>query len=89
MDFAIDSLDEVVLGPRTAGVIVVVLDSYASGWLDIVYDVSGRAIAANLDLADGSMVRVVPTYGVTGSNCAIFLHPSELNKLLKVFSMIL
>ena len=73
MDFALGSLDEAALGPRAAGVIGVVLDSYASGWSDIAYDVSGRAIAANLDLTDGSMVRVVPTYGVTGSNCANFI----------------
>ena len=72
MDLNVHSLEQAVLGFRAAGIIVVVLDSYAFGWSDIAYDVSGRAIAANLDLTDGSMVRVVPTYGVTGSNCANF-----------------
>ena len=47
---------------------MVVSKNYASGWSDIVYDVSGRAIATNLDLTHGSTVRIVPTYGVTGSN---------------------
>ena len=51
---------------------MVVSKNYASGWSDIVYDVSGRAIAANLDLTDDSTVRIVPTYGVTGSNSANF-----------------
>ena len=71
-DFAPDSLEQDVLGPRASGVIVVVSKNYASGWSDIVYDVSGRAIAANLDLTNGSTVRIVPTYGVTGSNSANF-----------------
>ena len=71
-DFVPDSPEQVVLGPRAAGVIVVVSKNYASGWSDIVYDVSGRAIASNFDLTDGSTVRIVPTYGVTGSNSANF-----------------
>ena len=49
-----------------------VTDRYASGWTDIAYDLSGRAIAANLEMSDGSTVRVVGTYGVSGSNCANF-----------------
>ena len=35
MDFAIDSLYEVVFGPRAAGVIVLVLDSYADGRISL------------------------------------------------------
>ena len=72
-DFAPDSLEQAVLGPRASGVIVVVSKNYASGWSDIVYDVSGRAIAANLELTNGSTVRIVPTYGVTGSRSANFI----------------
>ena len=71
-DFAPGSPDQAVLGPRAAGVIVAVSKSYASGWSDITYDVSGRSIAANLDLTDGSTVRILPTYGVSGSNSANF-----------------
>ena len=65
----LDTLDEATLGPLAAGVIVVVTESYASGWTDIAYDASGRAIAANLNMSDGFTVRVIGTYGVSGSNC--------------------
>ena len=78
-DFASGSLQDAVLGPRAAGVIMVVSGRYASGRSDISYDSSGRAIAANLDLSDGSTVRVVGTYGVSGSNCANFSSFSAKN----------
>ena len=66
MDFALVWLEDQTLGPRAAGVIIVVSEKYAAGWTDIAYDLSGKAIAANLDLSDGSTVLVVGTYGVSG-----------------------
>ena len=80
-DFVPDSLEEAMLVPRAAGVIIVVLDSYASGWSDIAYDLSGTAIAADIDLSDGSTVRVVAAYGVSGANCANFTSfPANKNR---------
>ena len=35
---AVDTLDEAVLGPRAAGVIIVVTEKHASGWADIAFD---------------------------------------------------
>ena len=70
--FAVDTLDEAFLGPRAAGVIIVVTERHASGWADIAFDSSGRAIAASLDMSDGSTVRVVGAYGVSGANCTNF-----------------
>ena len=67
-----DALDDAFLGPRAAGVIIVVPDRHASGWTDIAFDPSGKAIAASLDTSDGSTVRVVGAYGVSGANCANF-----------------
>ena len=69
---AVDTLDEAFLGPRAAGVIIVVSERHTSGWADIAFDSSGRAIAASLDTSDGSMVRIVGAYGVSGANCTNF-----------------
>ena len=65
VDFAPGSLEDQTLGPRAAGVIIVVSDKYAAGWTDIAYDSRGRAIAANLNLSHGLTVRVVGAYGVS------------------------
>ena len=62
---AVDTLDDAFLGPRAAGVIIVVTEKHASGWADIAFDFSGRAIAASLDMSDDSTVRVVGAYGVS------------------------
>ena len=72
-----DTLDEAFLGPRAAGVIIVVTERHASGWADIAFDFSGRAIAASLDTSGGSTVRVVGAYGVSGANCTNFTLFSE------------
>ena len=64
----VDTLDNAFLGPRAAGVIIVAKERHVSGWTDIAVDSSGRAIAASLDMSDGSTVRVVGTYGVSGAN---------------------
>ena len=60
------------------------------GWSNIHYDLHGRAIAASLDLCDGSTIRIIGIYGVTGASCTNFLSfPSKvkaemlLNEFLK------
>ena len=73
VDCAPGSRQDEAPGPRAFGVIVVVSDTYAAGWTDIVYDTFGRAIAANLDLSDGATIRIIRAYGVIGSNCVNFV----------------
>ena len=67
-----DVTDEPVLGPRAAGVILVVSSCHITGWSNVVLDIGGRAIAASLDAQDGSTIRIIGTYGVSGSNCTNF-----------------
>ena len=73
MEFAPGSPEDDVFGPRAVGVIVVISNKYASGWTDIAYDTSGKALAANLELSVGATVRIVGAYGVSGANCANFV----------------
>ena len=66
-------------GPRSAGVILLVSARYLSGWANIHLDLHGRAIAASLDLRDGSTIRIIGVYGVTGASCINFLSfPSKV-----------
>ena len=67
-----DVTDEPVFGPRAAGVILVVSSCHITGWSNVVLDTCGRAIAASLDAQDGSTIRIIGTYGVSGSNCTNF-----------------
>ena len=65
-------------GPRSAGVILVVSASYVSGWSNVLLDLHGRAIAASLDLCDGSTMRIIGVYGVSGASGTNFLSfPSK------------
>ena len=65
-------------GPRSAGVILVVSSCHISGWANVVLDPYGRAIAASLDSQDGSTIRIIGVYGVSGASCVNFLSfPSK------------
>ena len=69
---SVDATDESVFGPRAAGVIVVVSAKHITGWANVALDTCGRSIAASLDAQDGSTVRIIGAYGVSGSNCINF-----------------
>ena len=74
------SPEDDALGHRAAGVIIVVSDKYAVGWTDISHDTFEIAIATNLDVSDGAIVRIVGAYGVSGSNCVDFVSfPAKNN----------
>ena len=65
-------------GPRSAGVILVVSSCHISGWANVVLDPYGRAMAASLDSHDGSTIRIIGVYGVSGASCVNFLSfPSK------------
>ena len=73
-----DPLCDPEFGPRSAGVILLVSANYVSGWTNILLDLHGRAIAASLVLRDGSTIRIIGVYGVTGASCTNFLSfPSK------------
>ena len=67
------SPEDVEFGPRSAGVILVVSASHISGWANVALDPHGRAIAASLDAQDGSTIRIIGVYGVSGASCVNFL----------------
>ena len=74
-----ETLCDPEFGPRSAGVILLVSSKYVSGWANILNDLHGRAIAASLDLRDGSTIRIIGVYGVTGASCTNFLSfPSKV-----------
>ena len=60
------------MGPRAAGVFLVLTATYAGGWTDISTDTNGRAISANVALRDDSQVRMTAAYGVSGTCCPNF-----------------
>ena len=68
------------MGPRAAGVILVLTAKYASGWIDITADTDGRAIGAIVALRDDSQVRVIVACGVSGACCPNFLHSPPRSK---------
>ena len=77
--YSVDATDESVFGPRAAGVIIVVSAKHITGWANVALDTCGRSIAANLDAQDGSTVRIIGAYGVSGSNCINFASfPSKV-----------
>ena len=61
--FPITTEEDNEVGPRAAGVILVVTAEYAGGWTDIAYDTDGRAINANINFSDDSTVRMTVAYG--------------------------
>ena len=75
-----DPLCDPEFGPRSASVILLVSAKYVSGWTNILLDLHGRAIAASLDLCDGSTIRIIGVYGVTGASCINFLSFQSKSK---------
>ena len=53
--------------PAAAGVIIAVRESYVGVWQDVAKGPLGRAVAGNLVLPCGGVVRIIGLYGVTGA----------------------
>ena len=65
------------IGSGAGGVILAVRRSVVAAWDEVRRDADGRALAANLLLADGAVVRVIGVYGPTGACLPSFASSRE------------